>query len=321
MAFQSYSNLASNWTPEATGNRLFLILVASTVATLLSIAIVLSVIEVPEKPRQQVQPVPERIAKFIQQKKKEAPKPKTKVEKPKPKPKPPKPKVEEQPKPKTKVVRKRPSEVKKKNTLTKAEKQAREKAKKSGVLALASELGDLIDTTDVSAQVGGKVKKGTSANKTTGVNTNVLTANVGAGSGGAQTSEYVANVGTEQIDARELALVKQSLLKEGYDGDAEEESVTTRTEEELTLVFDENKGQLYKLYDRERRKKPGLKGKVVVELTISPAGMVTDVKIASSELGSPSLERRLTLRIKQFKFEEKEVDEVTVTYPIDFLPS
>jgi TonB family protein len=59
----------------------------------------------------------------------------------------------------------------------------------------------------------------------------------------------------------------------------------------------------------------------VVELTISPGGQVTAVKILSSELGDEKLERKLVLRIKKFKFSSSNVAEMKVTYPIDFLPS
>lgn len=59
----------------------------------------------------------------------------------------------------------------------------------------------------------------------------------------------------------------------------------------------------------------------MVELTISPTGQVSAVKILSSELGDKKLERKLVLRIKKFKFAKANVAEITVTYPIDFLPS
>jgi len=86
-------------------------------------------------------------------------------------------------------------------------------------------------------------------------------------------------------------------------------------------VFDQHKGSLYSIYNRERRKKPGLKGKIVLELTISPEGKVTAARIVSSELNDPSLERRLLARVKMFKFQEKSVEPVTVVFPVEFLPS
>jgi hypothetical protein len=41
----------------------------------------------------------------------------------------------------------------------------------------------------------------------------------------------------------------------------------------------------------------------------------------SSELHTADLERKLLGRIKQFDFGAKDVDTMTVTWPVDFLPS
>ena len=85
--------------------------------------------------------------------------------------------------------------------------------------------------------------------------------------------------------------------------------------------FSKTKDGIFNLYNLALRKNPSLAGKVVIELTISPGGQVTVVKVLSSELGDEKLERKLALRIKKFKFANAEVAEITVTYPIDFLPS
>ncbi|MDH3715867.1 MAG: TonB family protein, partial [Gammaproteobacteria bacterium] len=62
-------------------------------------------------------------------------------------------------------------------------------------------------------------------------------------------------------------------------------------------------------------------GKVVLEITIAPSGKVTSVKLVSSELSSPKLERKLVARIKLIDFGQKEVETVTTTLPIDFFPA
>lgn len=322
MTATNYKSLAGSWIPNSQSARSFQIIVAIFIVAALVFAFVLSSVEVPPKERVAKKAVPERVAKFITEKKKVEP-PKPKVEPPKPKP---------IPKPKPKVVRKQETEAEKKKPLTVKEKKARDKASQSGLLALASEMADLIDTSDVSAQVGGKVKKSSgSAKQAKGVDTSALTANASKGSGGVSSDQYVAGVSTgTQLDAREVALVKQSLLKgdtvEGEGASKGDSGPRTRgddlrSEEEVTMIFDQNKGQLYSLYNRERRKDPGLKGKLVLEITISPEGTVTTVNIVSSELNNPKLERRILARVKQFLFESKEVPPVTVTFPIEFLPS
>ncbi len=95
----------------------------------------------------------------------------------------------------------------------------------------------------------------------------------------------------------------------------------SRSIEEIKLVFERNKGAIYAIYNRALREEPSLQGKVVLELKIAPAGQVTDLRIVSSELKSTDLERKLLARIKQFDFGAKDVDAITVTWPVDFLPS
>ncbi|WP_230556862.1 AgmX/PglI C-terminal domain-containing protein [Teredinibacter turnerae] len=213
------------------------------------------------------------------------------------------------------------------------EKKARDTAAQSGLLALGSELADLIDTSEVDTQLKGKLKSSAgSAAKAVGHGTEALLAGTEGGSGGVSEGDYVASVGGGGgISKHQVALVKQSLFKEDAEGNIvaagatgnakRERSGNVRSEEEITLTFDRNKGSLYSIYNRERRKKPGLKGKIVLELTISPEGVVTDARIVSSELDDPSLERRLLARVKMFKFEQSTVEPVTVVFPVEFLPS
>jgi TonB family protein len=95
----------------------------------------------------------------------------------------------------------------------------------------------------------------------------------------------------------------------------------SRSIEEIKLVFERNKGAIYAIYNRALREDPSLQGKVVVKLTIAPTGEVTDVRLESSDLKSPDLERKLLARIKQFDFGSKAVEQMVVSWPVDFLPS
>ena len=313
-----YEQLALSWHPEGGGDNRLKWITGITLTVALLFAITVSMIDVPEPDRQAKAVVPERVANFILEKKE---KPKPKVVKPKPLPKP-----KLKPKPKVKKVAKKKAKQK---PLTKTQKKAREKAADTGLLALGNELADLMDTSDVSALVGGKVKAGSSsANKVATLNKDILTAGVSQGSGGVNSSEYTTVVGKTQLSQREITQVRQSLLSPDAQAKARDaksksksRSGDVRSEEDVTIVFDQNKSKLYSIYNRARRKDPGLKGKIVLSITIAPAGHVTQVKIVSSELNNTRLESRLLSRIKQFKFGAKNVKQLTVTYPIEFLPS
>jgi TonB family protein len=314
----SYEQLALSWSPESKSNKQFKLITAVVIIVMLLMGIIISLIPVPEEKRVARHVVPERIAKFIIEKKKPEPKITKPKPKPKPKLKPPKPKV-----------KKLPEKKKPQKPLTKTQEKARVKAAESGLLALGNELADLMDTSDVSSMVGGKVKSSsTTAAKAGSFNKSLLIADAGKGSGGVNAGEYSTQVGKTQLSQREITLVKQSLLSADAQAKAsnaqrrnKSRSGGIRGEEDITIVFDQNKSKLYSIYNRARRKNPNLKGKIVLEITIAPSGKVSRIRVVSSELNDPKLESRLLSRIKQFNFGAKKVEQVTVTYPIEFLPS
>ncbi|MBC7917338.1 MAG: TonB family protein, partial [Rhodoferax sp.] len=95
----------------------------------------------------------------------------------------------------------------------------------------------------------------------------------------------------------------------------------SRSIEEIKLVFERNKGAIYAIYNRALREEPSLQGKVVLELKIAPSGQVLECRIVSTELKASELEAKLLARIRQFDFGSKDVDQMVVTWPVDFLPS
>lgn len=95
-----------------------------------------------------------------------------------------------------------------------------------------------------------------------------------------------------------------------------------RSLEEIQLVFDRNNSALSSLYNRARRDKPDMQGKLVIKLTIESDGSVSACSLVSSELNNPELERKILARIQLFNFGAKAVPSYTYpNYPIIFLPS
>ena len=94
-----------------------------------------------------------------------------------------------------------------------------------------------------------------------------------------------------------------------------------RTKEEIELVFDKNKGSIFKIYNSALRTDSTLAGKVVFELEIAPAGQVSSVRAVYSELNAPELENKLADKIKGYNFGAKKVEALIVNYPIQFFPS
>jgi hypothetical protein len=95
-----------------------------------------------------------------------------------------------------------------------------------------------------------------------------------------------------------------------------------RTDEEIQIVFDRYKASFYRLYNRELRNNPALKGQMVLRLTIEPDGSVSMCALQSSDMNAPDLGAQVVSRVKTMNFGAKEgVQTVTIVYPIDFLPA
>jgi protein TonB len=156
------------------------------------------------------------------------------------------------------------------------------------------------------------------------VTRSLITAKAGGTSGGisAPTSSGLASGGgslngirTAQIKGPTLATGNQGTTRAGGSGKA------SRSADEIALVFTRNKGAIDAMYARALRDNPALQGKVVIELTITPAGDITAARIVSSDLNDPEFESKLLARIRLFKFEAKDVATLTATKPIDFFPA
>ncbi|MGB7220233.1 MAG: AgmX/PglI C-terminal domain-containing protein [Vicinamibacterales bacterium] len=95
-----------------------------------------------------------------------------------------------------------------------------------------------------------------------------------------------------------------------------------RTDEEIQIVFDRYKASFYRLYGRELRNNPSLKGQMVLRLTIEPDGSVSMCVLQSTDMNAPDLATQVVDRVRTINFGAKEgVRALTIVYPIDFLPA
>jgi TonB family protein len=261
--------------------------------------------------------LPPRMAKLLLQEKPPLPKPKKPepvIQKPKPLPK----KVEApKPVPKKRVVAKsKPVPVKPKPT-------ARQQAEKSGLLALKDSLADLRQNTVASSlkQSRALSHSGGQARKTERA---ILTSGTTRGSDGIRTASMSRNTGGGALAGRATTQVHSptgNAPAQTVGGKGKGDRQAGRSIEEIQMVFDRNKGAIYSVYNRALRKDPTLQGKVVLQLTIAPSGKVTQCKLVSSELHDAALGQKISQRVKLFDFGAKDVETVTITYPIDFLPA
>jgi len=225
---------------------------------------------------------------------------------------------------------------------------ARHKVAGMGLLSSSKDLEELrgapmavqINPVKPGAGVGSGTGVGVGAGNEAGVPVrSMITSNASGGSGGINTSGYSSNTGGGGLAGRSTTLVEGAIGGGGGGGAGRAGSAgaqagkaggtvqrgssgkASRSIEEIKLVFEKNKGAIYAIYNRALRENPGLQGKVVLELKIAPAGNVLECRIVSSELNAPELEAKLLARIRQFDFGAKDVDQMNVTWPVDFLPS
>jgi len=325
----SYQSLALAWQPKNKHDKPFILFTLFIFTLFLGTGLFFSTIKVPEEERRAKIDIPDRIAKFMLDK----PKPKP-VVKPKPQPKKiekPKPK----PLPKPKIKRQKPkAEIK----LTERQKTARKKAEESGLIALADELSDLMDTSSIDSMVGNPIKKSTGkAAQVASIDTKILMTGPSEEGGSIKPTEHLSKiVGTTKLDAEQSLVARKLITARASENSVQPESTTAmqkakkaktervgnyRPEEDIAYVIDKNKGKLHAIYRRARRSDSGIQGKIVLEITILPSGKVESVLVTSSELQNAKLEARIVARVKQFDFGAQNVKKVTVTYPIEFLPS
>jgi hypothetical protein len=95
-----------------------------------------------------------------------------------------------------------------------------------------------------------------------------------------------------------------------------------RTDEEIQIVFDRHKSALYRLYNRELRRDPSLRGQMILRLRIEPNGSVSLCELRGTDMNAPQLAAQVVDRVRGFDFGAKEnIGAVTILYPIDFLPA
>ena len=197
----------------------------------------------------------------------------------------------------------------------------RVKASKSGLLA---NMDDLAALRDVDLDKFSKnQQKTTDPGDVSQVTRNIISSKVGGTSGGisSPTSSGLAS-GSGSLHGIYTTQVKDPSLGQGQAQTRSGGSgKASRSADEIALVFTRNKGAIDSMYARALRENPALQGKVVIELTITPSGDITNVRIVSSELNDKEFEEKLRARIMLFKFEPKDVAPLTATKPIDFFPA
>jgi outer membrane biosynthesis protein TonB len=310
-----YRPMVMPWDRQGEDGRRFRKIILIALLITFSVGTGMNLWELPPREEQVVVEVPERLVKLV---KNEPPPPPPKEQQ-----KPPEEKKEEQ------VAENKPKDEKPTPTEV---KQARAKAETVGVLAFKNNFADLMSAADepqlgVDAKLGADMRKN-AGSQAVGLTTqrSLVVAQAAAGSGGINTASLSRNAGGggKNITGVSFARVTDAIgvNAKGTDRPLSSGPGPSRTDEEIQIVFDRYKAALYRIYNRELRNDPTLRGKMVLRITIEPSGEVSACKVESTDLTSAALSADILARVKKFNFGAKEnVPKITILYPIDFLPA
>ncbi len=318
------------WNQEP-GERKRLMTISMVVVPLfLVFAVFVSLVDVPEPDRKEKEALPPQLAKLILERK-EPPKPvvapKPEPEKPKPEEKKPEEKPVEQARPEPKPEPKpkpKPRLEKKPEPAPEKVQIAREKVKKTGILAMGKELSKMSALAS-SVKLNGPVTK--TAQPIARKSTDTLAARATATGRSAGVNEANLQRETRQValaerQRAEVAEVERvAAVKEEVRRAQKDVASRTRSREELRRTMDANKSAIYSIYNRELRRKPSLQGSITPELVIESNGSVSSCSVVESTLNEPGLERKICNRLRLVDFGARPgVDQTRIRYPIELLP-
>lgn len=295
------------WSVNAAERRRSRRIAAGALAIFVVVALLLSVLTPPPIDRAEAEKLPPRLAKLLMEQREPPPKPEPVIKEP--------PKEE----PKPEVKEEKPQEVPQVKPTEVQVRQAREKASKSGLLAMKDQLAALRElSTDALQQPQAKVG---AAGTEQAVERDLIGRKATSGSGGVAAAA-VSHGGGGTLAGRATTQVATAAGTPALAEVRAKERSPKRTPEEIKLAFDANKSAIYGLYRRALRQNPLLEGRVIVKLTVAPSGEVTACSIVSSALNDPDLESKLVARIQLINFGARAgVETWTGDYHIDFVPT
>lgn len=289
----------------------------ASLAASLAIALFISTVALPIVERSKVNKLPERVAKLVRQER-ALPPPPVEV-----------PIIPEQelPEPEPELADEQSPELTPEAVVADAvQPDTREQVKSKGILAFRDSFASRASLRPT-AQLGSQARVSSAGENSVGrPERSMVTTSAPGSSGGINLASISRDVGG---GGQGIGGVEVSRIASSIGGGSESGRPLSggganagRTDEEIQIVFDRYKAALYRLYNRELRRDPTLRGQLVLRLTIQPDGSVSFCKLQSSDMEAPTLASQVVDRVRTFDFGAKEdIVAVTIIYPIDFLPA
>jgi hypothetical protein len=300
------------WTRGGEADRRFRKVVSSALLVCLLIAIIFPMINLPLRSRDAATDIPDRVVQLLMKQ---------------PKPIAPLPPKEIKKKEAKAAEEKLAKEIPQSKPDKQTETPAPEQQKPQGLLAFREQFSKLKED-EVLDRLGSQAAINDSGNSAGRPERAMLTSNAPGSSGGINLSSLSRNVGgggggMGKVQVSRASSAIGGIGRPGQDRPMSGDSVArSRTDEEIQIVFDRYKSSLYRLYNRELRKDPTLRGQMLLKLTIEADGSVSMCLLQNSDMNAPDLSAQVVDRVKTINFGAKEgIPAITILYPIDFLPA
>lgn len=142
----------------------------------------------------------------------------------------------------------------------------------------------------------------------------------GGGTGGEVVG--IGDLGTAAGGGRSATLERKKVVPPQIsidDGEFETESSSV-SKESLGQYIRPRLRSVQQCYERELKRNPGLRGKIVVRFVITTAGRVGEVSIESNSMGDDNVAACISMTIKRWVFPIKPEDDAAVSFPFVFSP-
>ena len=310
------------WARGCEEDRRFRKSLGRSLAASLAVALFVSVIAIPIVQKSTVDSLPERVAKLVR-KQQPLPPPVAPIEEPilaEEEPPEPDPEIVEEPPP-----QELPESIEEPKLAQTTAPSTKEQVKTKGILAFRDSFANRANL-QPTARLGSQARVRNAGEDSVGRPERLMVATSAPGSsGGINLADYSRDFGDggPGMEGVQLSRVASSIGgTEGASRPLSGGAMAGRTDEEIQIVFDRYKAALYRLYNRELRKDPTLRGQLVLRMTIEPDGSVSFCQLHTSSMGAPILAEQVVQRVRTFDFGAKEdIAAMTIIYPIDFLPA
>jgi outer membrane biosynthesis protein TonB len=313
--------LVMPWTRRGEDDRRYRKSLAVSLLFCLMLAILLPLVDLPLPEPGKILELPDRVVRMMVKQRRPPPAPMREQELPKPEEQ----KLAQQPVEKPKPTK--PVEI---DELEPAAVEAAKPEPEQGILAFREKLASF-QNSRVSDRIGRPSHVNNADDTAAGrPERSMLTSNAPGSSGGINLAALSRNAGSGGagggMKGVQVGRASSAIAAIGSGGGdrplARGGPGLSRTDEEIQIVFDRYKSAFYRLYNRELRKDPTLRGQMVLRLTIEPDGSVSMCMLQASDMDAPELSAQVVDRVRTINFGAKpEVQALTIVYPIDFLPA